>query len=157
MVRTYGWGKKGKKLPGQAPHGHWTTQTFVAGFKHDGILAPMLIPCPMNGQIFEQWLVEWLIPEMVIGSIVVIDNLPAHKVAGIRKCLEDAGMGLLYLPPYSPDFNPIEQVFAKLKALLRRAAPRCFDAICDAIKAILDRFSSKECSNYLRNSGYVQM
>lgn len=157
MVRTHGWGQKGKKLLGQTPHGHWMTQTFVAGLKHDGILAPMLIPCPMTGKIFQQWLEEWLIPEMAPGSIVVIDNLPAHKVAGIRKCLEDAGMGLLYLPPYSPDFNPIEQVFAKLKALLRRAAPRSFDAICDAIKTILERFSKKECSNYLRNSGYVQM
>lgn len=157
MVRTHGWGRKGKKLLGQAPHGHWMTQTFVAGLKHDGILAPMLIPCPMTGKIFQQWLEEWLIPEMQPGSIVVIDNLPAHKVAGIRQCLEDAGMGLLYLPPYSPDFNPIEQVFAKLKALLRRMAPRSFDAICDALKAILERFSPKECSNYIRHSGYVQM
>jgi putative transposase len=156
MVRTHGWGEKGKPLLGKAPHGHWMTSTFVAGLRHDGILAPMLIDQPMTGDIFRQWLVEHLIPEMQPGSIVVADNLPAHKVAGIRQCLEDAGMGLLYLPPYSPDFNPIEQVFAKLKALLRRAAPRSFEAICDAIKVILESFRPAECANYLRHSGYVQ-
>jgi transposase len=90
------------------------------------------------------------------GSIVVADNLAAHKVAGVRECLEAAGMGLLFLPPYSPDFNPIEQAIAKIKALLRRMAPRSFDASCKALKAILDRFSSTECSHYLRHSGYVQ-
>jgi hypothetical protein len=106
MARTHGWGHKGKPLLGKAPHGHWMTSTFVAGLQHDGILAPMLIDTPMTGEIFRQWLVEHLIPEMAPGSIVIADNLPAHKVAGIRDCLEDAGMGLLYLPPYSPDFNP---------------------------------------------------
>ena len=131
------------------------TSTFIAGLTHDGILAPLLMPCPMTGDIFKQWLTECLIPEMARGSIVVADNLPAHKVAGIRQCLEEAGMHLLYLPPYSPDFNPIEQVFAKLKALLRRMAPRTFDAICDAIEIILEKFKPTECANYLRNSGYV--
>ena len=92
---------------------------------------------------------------MAPGSIVVADNLPAHKVAGIRDCLEDAGMRLLYLPPYSPDFNPIEQVFAKLKKLRRRMAPRSFDAICDALGIILEKFKPAECSNYLRHAGYV--
>ncbi len=156
MTRLRGWGPKGKPLFGKAPHGHWMTSTFVAGLAHGGLLAPMLIDTPMTGCIFRQWLAEHLIPEMPPGSIVVCDNLPAHKVAGVRQCLEDAGMGLLYLPPYSPDFNPIEQVFAKVKALLRRAAPRSFDAICDALKAILGRFKPNECYNYLRNSGYVQ-
>lgn len=156
MTRPYGWGYKGKKLIARVPHGHWMTQTFVAGLKHDSILAPMLLPCPMNGELFRQWLDEALIPEMPNGSIVVMDNLPAHKVAGIRQCLEEAGMGLLYLPPYSPDFNPIEQVFAKLKKLLRRMAPRTFDAICDALKIILEKFRPQECSRYLKHSGYVQ-
>lgn len=155
MTRTHGWGLKGKKLLGQAPHGHWMTSTFVAGLAHDGILAPLLIPCPMTGDIFKQWLTKCLIPELPKGSIVVADNLSAHKVAGVRECLESAGMALLYLPAYSPDFNPIEQVFAKLKALLRRMAPRSFDAICEAIKTILEKFKPAECSNYLRNSGYV--
>jgi transposase len=156
MVRTRGWGQKGKKLLAKAPHGHWMTSTFVAGLRHDAILAPQLIPCPMTGQIFQQWLEECLIPEMAPGSIVVADNLPAHKVSGIRQCLEDAGMGLLYLPPYSPDFNPIELVFSKLKALLRRAAARSFDAICDALKIILEKFKPTECANYLKHTGYVQ-
>lgn len=157
MTRTHGWGYKGKKLIAKTPHGHWMTSTFVAGLAHDGILAPQLLPCPMTGIIFRQWLEECLIPEMEPGSIVVVDNLPAHKVAGVRQCLEEAGMHLLYLPPYSPDFNPIEQVFAKLKALLRRMAPRSFDAICDAIKIILEKFKPTEYSNYIRHSGYVQM
>ncbi len=161
MTHIHGWGYQGKKLLAKAPPkvflGHWMTSTFVAGLVHDGILTPQLIPCPMTGMIFQQWLEECLIPEIQSGSIVIIDNLPAHKVAGIRQCLEDARMHLMYLPPYSPDFNPIEQVFAKLKALLRRMAPRSFDAICDAIKIILEKFKPNECSNYLRHSGYVQM
>ena len=99
---------------------------------------------------------DHLIPELPVGSIVVCDNLPAHKVAGVRECLEAAGMGLLYLPPYSPDLNPIEQVFAKLKALLRRAAPRSFDAVVQALRYILERFRPAECANYFRHSGYVQ-
>jgi putative transposase len=156
MVRTRGWGPKGSKLLGKAPHGHWMTSTFVAGLCHDGILAPHLIPCPMTGEIFRQWLEECLIPEMAPGSIVVADNLPAHKVTGIRECLEAAGMKLLYLPPYSPDFNPIELVFSKLKSLLRRAEARSFDAICDALKTILEKFKPAECQNYLKHTGYVQ-
>ena len=156
MTRLRGWGRKGKPLLGKAPHGHWMTSTFVAGLAHDGILAPMLIDTPMTGRIFQQWLTDHLIPELTPGSIVVCDNLPAHKVVGIRECLEAAGMGLLYLPPYSPDLNPIEQVFAKLKALLRSAAPRSFDTIVTALKHILERFRPAECANYLRHSGYVQ-
>ena len=99
MIRTHGWGQKGQKLIDKTPHGHWMTSTFIAGLTHDGILAPLLMPCPMTGDIFKQWLTECLIPEMARGSIVVADNLPAHKVAGIRQCLEEAGMHLLYLPP----------------------------------------------------------
>jgi len=156
MIRTYGWGQKGKPILAKAPHGHWMTSTFVAGLQCDGILAPMLIDQPMTGDIFCQWLTEHLIPEMAPGKIVVVDNLPAHKVVGVRQCLEDAGMGLLYLPAYSPDYNPIEQVFAKIKKYLRRVAPRSFDAICDALKEILEKFKPPECANYLRHSGYVQ-
>lgn len=117
----------------------------------------MLLPCPMTGEIFTHWLEEALIPELDTGSIVVVDNLPAHKVASIRQCLEAAGMGLLYLPPYSPDFNPIEQAFAKFKTLVRRMAPRSFDAIAEAIKVILSTFSPSECANRIRHSGYVQI
>lgn len=156
MTRSHGWGQKGKKLFAKAPHGHWMTSTFVAGLTHDGILAPQLLPCAMTGVIFQQWLEECLIPEMRPGSIVIIDNLPAHKVAGIQECLENAGMHLLYLPPYSPDFNPIEQVFSKVKGLIRQMNPRSFDAICDALKTILEKFKPGEYSNYIRHSGYVQ-
>ena len=156
MTRLRGWGRPGKPLVGKAPHGHWMTQTFVAGLRHDGIAAPMLLDTPMTGRIFQQWLTEHLIPELPPGSIVVCDNLPAHKVAGVRECLEAAGMGLLYLPPYSPDLNPIEQVFAKIKTLLRRAAPRSFDAIITALQSILNRFHPAECADYLRHSGYAQ-
>ncbi len=116
----------------------------------------MLIDTPMTGRIFQQ-LTDHLIPELPSGSIVVCDNLAAHKVDSVRQCLEKAGMVLLYLPPYSPDFNPIEQAFAKIKALLRRAARRSFDAILDALKHILKGFRPAECANYLRHSGCVQM
>jgi len=156
LARTHGWGEKGRKLIGRVPHGHWMTQTFVAGLAHDRILAPLLLPCPMTGDIFKQWLDECLIPEMEPGSILVLDNLAAHKVAGVRQRLEAAGMGLLYLPPYSPDLNPIELAFAKIKLLLRRLAPRSFDAICQALATILATFSPNECANYLRHAGYVQ-
>ena len=157
MTRTHGWAPKGQKLIARAPHGHWMTSTFVAGLMHEGILAPMLLPCPMTGALFRQWLEECLIPEMKPGSIVVVDNLSAHKVDGIRQCLENAGMHLLYLPPYSPDFNPIEQMFAKVKKWLRRLAPRTFDAICDALNSILQKFKPSEYRNYIRHSKYAQM
>lgn len=147
MVPRYGWGRKGQVVVDKAPGAHWMTSTFIAGIQHDGIIAPLLIDCAMNGEIFLQWLVDCLIPEMKPGSIVIADNLPAHKVAGVRQCREDAGMGLLYLPSYSPDFNPIEQVFAKIKALFRRAAARSFDAICDTLNAILTKFSPSECAS----------
>lgn len=156
MARTHGWGRKGEKLVGRAPHGHWLTQTFIAGLAHDAILAPMLLPCPMTGALFRQWLEECLIPELQPGSIVVLDNLAAHKVMGVRQCLEAAGMELLYLPPYSPDLNPIELAFAKIKRALRHSAPRSFDAICDALGSILQTFTIAECTNYLRHAGYVQ-
>lgn len=154
MTRLRGWGPRGKTLPGKAPHGHWTTSTFVAGLAHDGLLAPMLIDTPMTGLIFQQWLTDHLIPEMPPGSIVVCDNLSAHKVAGVRQCLEDAGMGLLYLPPYSPDFNPIEQVFAKVKALLRTAAARTAAGLTIAIEDAFAAVRPDECRNYLTAAGY---
>ena len=124
MTRLRGWGRKGKPLPGKAPHGHWMTSTFVAGLRHDGIAAPMLIDTPMTGRIFQQWLTNHLIPELPPGSIVVCDNLPAHNVEGVRQCLEDAGMGLLYLPPYSlrlqPDRAGLRQTHAARGCIGRR-------------------------------------
>ena len=115
----------------------------------------MLLDTPMTGRILQQWLTDHLIPELTPGSIVVCDNLPAQKVPGVRECLEAAGMGLLYLPLYSPDLNPSSR-FAKLEALLRRAAPRSFDAVLAALKHLPERFRPAECANYIRHSGYVQ-
>jgi transposase len=154
MTRLRGWGQKGKPLLGKTPHGHWMTSTFVAGLRHDGIAAPKLIDTPMTGHIFQQWLTGHLIPELPPGSIVVCDNLPAHKVAGVRQCLEGAGMGLLYLPPYSPDFNPIEQAFAKLKALLRSAAARTVADLHAALEHAFTHFTAQECRSDITAVGY---
>ena len=137
------------------PHGHWKTTTFVAALRHDRIDAPCVIDAPMNGELFLAYVEQFLAPTLSPGDIVVMDNLPAHKVAGVAQAIEARGAELRYLPPYSPDLNPIEQMFAKLKALLRNAAARTVDALWDTIGALLDAFSPTECANYLRNSGYV--
>ncbi|MEH3100605.1 transposase [Sphingomonas adhaesiva] len=156
MTRLRGWGRKGKPLLGKAPHGHWMTSTFVAGLRHDGIAAPMLIDTPMTGRIFQQWLTDHLIPELPPGSIVVCDNPGGPQ--GRRRPAVSRGCrhGPALPSSLQPDFNPIEQAFAKIKALLRKAAPRSFDAIVTALKHILKRFRPAECANYLRHSGYVQ-
>lgn len=138
------------------PHGHWKTTTFVAALRHDRIDAPCVIDAPMNGELFLAYVEQFLAPTLSPGDIVVMDNLPAHKVAGVAQAIEARGAELRYLPPYSPDLNPIEQMFAKLKALLRKAAARTIDALWDTIGALLDAFSPIECANYLRNAGYVQ-
>ena len=138
------------------PHGHWKTTTFVAALRHDRIDAPCVIDAPMNGELFLAYVEQFLAPTLSPGDIVVMDNLPAHKVAGVAQAIEARGAELRYLPPYSPDLNPIEQMFAKLKALLRKAAARTIDALWDTIGALLNAFSPTECTNYLRNSGYVQ-
>jgi transposase len=131
MIRRYGRSPKGKRLLGRAPFGHWKTTTFIAGLRHDGIVAPFVIDRPMNGEIFLRWVKTCLVPTLSPGDIVVMDNLPAHKVAGVREAIEAAGAELRYLPPYSPDLNPIEMMFAKLKALLRKAAERTIAALWD--------------------------
>ncbi len=154
MTRTRGRCQKGKRLVDYAPHGHWKTTTFVAGLRNDAITAPLVVDRPMNGVIFQAWLEQNLAPTLTEGDIVVMDNLPAHKVAGVRTIIESTGARLLYLPPYSPDLNPIEMMFAKLKALLRKAKERTVDKLWDRIGAILDEFSPPECSNYFRHDGY---
>ena len=138
------------------PYGHWKTTTFVAGLRHDRIDAPCLIDGTMNGELFLTYVEQFLAPTLSPGDIVVMDNLPAHKVKGIDDAIAARGAELRYLPPYSPDLNPIEQMFAKLKALLRKAAARSIDKLWDTIGLLLDAFSPKECKNYLRNSGYVK-
>ena len=155
MTRLRGRCKCSERLVGRAPQGHWKTTTFVAGLRNNAITAPYVVDRPMNGEIFLAWLEQSLIPTLAKGDIVVMDNLPAHKIAGVRELIEAAGATLLYLPPYSPDLNPIEMAFAKLKALLRKAAERTIDRLWDKIGEILGTFSAKECANYFDHAGYA--
>jgi transposase len=155
MTRLRGRCAKGKRLIDYAPHGHWKTTTFVAGLRNGAITAPLVLDCPMNGVIFRAWLEQYLAPTLAEGDTVIMDNLPAHKVAGVRAIIEKTGAKLLYLPPYSPDLNPIEMMFAKLKALLRKAKERTIDKLWDRIGLILDEFTPLECENYLTHAGYA--
>jgi transposase len=154
MARHYGRGPRGKRIDGPVPHGHWKATTFVGGLTNHGIVAPYVTDGAMNGAIFKAWVEQMLAPALRPGDIVIMDNLAAHKVAGVREAIEAQGAELRYLPPYSPDLNPIEQVFAKLKALLRKAAERTVDGLWNAIGKLLDLFPPAECDNYLVNAGY---
>jgi transposase len=155
MARLRGRCRWGERLIGKVPHGHWKTTTFVAGLRHDAITAPFVIDRPMNGDIFLAYVERCLVPTLSPGDIVILDNLPAHKVKGVREAIAAAGATLLYLPPYSPDLNPIEQAFAKLKALLRKAAERSIEALSARIGQILEAFTPQECSNYFNHAGYA--
>ena len=155
MVRRYGWGPKGERLMDAAPHGHWKTTTFLAGLRSTGIVAPLVLDGPMTGEAFRAYVEQFLAPTLSPGDVVVLDNLAAHKVAGVREAIAAAGASILYLPPYSPDLNPIEQMFAKLKALLRKAAVRTREALWNTIGNLLEAFSPTECRNYIANSGYA--
>jgi transposase len=155
MTRLYGRCEKGKRLIAFAPGGHWKTTTFVAALRQDRISAPWVIDQPMNGEIFLQYVKEALVPTLSRGDIVIMDNLPAHKVAGIRETIEAAGAELVYLPPYSPDLNPIEKFFAKLKSKLRKAARRTIDTLWDAIGECLHTLSPTECKNFFAHAGYT--
>jgi len=154
MARLRGWAVKGQRCRAAVPHGHWKTTTFTAGLRLNGLTAPMLLDGPMHGSAFRAYVEQVLVPELNPGDVVVMDNLPAHKVAGVRETIETAGARLLYLPPYSPDFNPIEMAFAKLKALLRKTAARTVDDLWDAVAQSLDAFTPDECANYFAASGY---
>jgi transposase len=154
MARLRGRSPRGERCRAAVPHGHWKTTTLVAGLRLDGLSAPMLIDGAMDGAAFAAWVERLLVPALAPGDIVVLDNLPAHKVTAARKAIEKAGATLLFLPPYSPDFNPIEQVFAKLKALLRKAAARTLVALEHAIAQTIEAFTPAECANYFTNSGY---
>ena len=156
MARLRGRGPRGARVEGRVPHGHWHTTTFLAGLRADAIIAPFVIGQAMNGRIFRTYVEQVLAPELRPGDIVIMDNLGSHKVSGVRQAIEARSASLLYLPPYSPDFNPIEQLFAKLKALLRAAAERSVEALWGTIGRLLDRFPPTECANYLANSGYRQ-
>ena len=144
---------RGERCRAPVPHGHWKTTTFTAGLRHDGLAAPMVLDGPVNGEAFLAYVEQALVPELRPGDIVIMDNLPAHKVHGVRQAIEAAGASLRYLPPCSPDFNPIEMAFAKLKGLLRAAAARTISDLWQAIANALRRFTSQECANYLAAAG----
>jgi transposase len=154
LARLYGRSPRGTRCVASMPHGHWKTTTFVGALRATGLTAPMVLDGPMDGPAFEAYVKEVLAPTLRPGDIVVMDNLPAHKRAEIRIAIEAAGAGLLYLPPYSPDFNPIEMAFAKLKAALRKAAARSIAALLAAIAEALATFKSQECSNFFAAAGY---
>ena len=154
MARLRGRSKRGQRCRAAVPHGHWKTTTFTAGLRLDGLTAPMLLDGPMNGVAFLAYVEQVLVPTLVPGDQVIMDNLPAHKVAGVKQAIEAAGATRLLLPPYSPDFNPIEQAFSKLKALLRKAAARTVDDLWAAIAEIIELFTPTECANFFVNSGY---
>ncbi len=155
MVRTHGRCKRGDRLLGYAPHGYWKIATFISGLRLSGIVAPLVIDCPMNSMIFRQYVEECLVPVLSEGDIVILDNLSSHKAAGVRAMIEARGAELRFLPPYSPDLNPIEQAISKIKAHMRKAAARNFDAICENLGRIIDTFTHQECKNFLTNSGYA--
>ena len=155
MARRRGRAKRGRRVIGRIPWGHWKTVTFVAGLRQDGVTAPFVIDRPMNGLIFLEYLRQCLVPTLRPGDIVIMDNLPAHKVEPVRPIIEAVGAELRYLPAYSPDLNPIEQSFAKLKAHLRKAKERTIPALYERIGTVLDLFPPTECRNYFTNSGYA--
>ncbi|ESR25222.1 Mobile element protein [Lutibaculum baratangense AMV1] len=154
MARRYGRAPKGERCRAAVPHGHWKTTTFTAGLRLGGLTAPMLLDGPMGGPAFKAYVEQVLAPTLKPGDVVVMDNLPAHKVAGIREAIEAAGATVRYLPPYSPDFDPIEMAFAKLKALLNGAAKRTVTELWDAVAEAIDRFTPTECRNYFAAAGY---
>lgn len=154
MTPLYGWAPCGERLPGYAPFGHWKTMTFVAALRCDRIEAPWLLDGPINGERFQIYVEKILVPSLQPGDIVVMDNLGSHKGKAVRRAIRQVGAKLFFLPKYSPDLNPIEQLFAKIKHHLRTAEGRTRDGVCDAIAQILPLVSPQECSNYLANAGY---
>jgi len=154
MARLRGRSPRGERCRASVPHGHWKTTTLVAGLRLGGLTAPMVVDGAMDGELFKAYAEKILAPTLNEGDIVILDNLPAHKVSGARNAIEARGAKMLFLPPYSPDFNPIEQAFAKIKSILRKAAARTIGALEAAIATALDAFSPAECANYFTNSGY---
>jgi transposase len=154
MAPLRGWCRRGKRFNAKVPYGHWKTMTFLAALRHDRIDAPWVFDGPINAESFRLYVEEVLVAALKPGDIVVLDNLGSHKGKTIRDVIRAAGARLFFLPPYSPDLNPIEQVFAKLKYLLRKAAKRTVEATWRQIGALLDDFSPEECQRYLVNAGY---
>jgi transposase len=157
MTRTHGRCARGQRLMAKVPHGHWKTMTFVAALRCDQITAPLVLDQPMNGEWFRAYVEQVLVPTLTPGDVVIMDNLGSHKSREVRLAIRKAGAHLIFLPPYSPDLNPIEQVFSKLKTLLRKAAERTVEATWRRIGELLDHFSPAECANYLAHSGYASI
>ena len=155
MTRLRGWAPRGHKLLAKVPQGRWHTLTFLAALRHDRIEAPCVIDGPINGESFLAYVEQVLVPTLKHGDIVIMDNLGSHKGQAVRRAIRTAGARLFFLPPYSPDLNPIEQVFAKLKTLLRKAAERTVEATWQRIGTPLNAFPPQECASYLRNAGYA--
>jgi len=154
MTRLRGWFKRGTALVAKVPHGHWKTLTFIAGLRQGEIVAPCVFDGPINAASFSAWVEQSLVPTLKPGDVVVLDNLSSHKAPSARKAIRAAGAHLLFLPPYSPDLNPIEMLFAKLKALFRKADQRTVEAAWREIGKLLDQFKPDECAAYLRHAGY---
>ena len=157
MASLRGWAPRGARLTDKVPHGHWKTMTFVAALRHDRIAAPWLLDGPIDGETFTTYVEKVLLPILKPGDIVVMDNLGSHRGKAVRRLIRSAGAKLFFLPKYSPDLNPIEQVFAKLKHLLRKAAARTVEAVCAAVGQILGTFTPEECANYFKNAGYASV
>lgn len=156
MTRARGRSKRGKRLIDKVPHGHWKTSTFIAALRYNRLTAPFTIDGAINGQIFLTYIRRVLVPTLRKGDVVAMDNLGSHKIPGIREAIEAAGATLMYIPPYSPDLNPIEMVFAKIKSVLRKKALRTVEALWKELGKITDCVSPTECRNYLRHAGYFQ-
>lgn len=157
MAPRRGWAPRGQRLPAHVPHNHWKTLTFIAALRVDRIDAPWVLDGPINGELFTLYVERVLVPTLARGDVVILDNLGSHKGKPARAAIRRAGAHLLFLPPYSPDLNPIEQLFAKLKHLVRKAEPRTVDATWRKVGNLLDAFSPPECANYLQNSGYASV
>ncbi len=154
MVRRHGRAPRGQRLRAGVPHGHWKTTTFVAGLRNTGMVAPMVLDGPINRDAFTAYVEQVLVPELRPDDIVIMDNLSSHKAPAIREAIEAVGAELRFLPPYSPDFNPIEKAFSKMKAHLRKAAERTIHGLWNAIGRILDLYTPQECANYFSACGY---
>lgn len=154
LTRTHGRAPQGERLVEKVPHGHWLSTTFVAGLRLTGWVAPLTIDGALNGELFRRYVEQHLAPALFPGDLVVMDNLASHKVAGVREALRNVGADVLYLPPYSPDFNPIEQAFSKLKTLIRKAKQRTMEGLWGACGKLLDRFNETDFSNYITHCGY---
>lgn len=155
MTRSHGWARRGQRLVDKTPHGHWNTTTFLAALRHDRIDAPWLLDGPINSELFLTYVERVLVPTLAPGDVVILDNLGSHKSKAVRKAIRAVGARLIFLPKYSPDLNPIEQVFAKLKLLLRKAKQRSPETLWARAGKLLDCFTKQERRNYLRNAGYA--